>query len=204
MYEAPPGYACRPAIDPMKRMCPSSRMCGSTSRVMRRTPSTFVWTTRASSSAVDSVNGARPSARPALLKRMSTPPSSATAASTNAADAGLVGDVDLERDVGLDPLDPPRTPRHAHARLAQLAHGRGADPGGGAGDDRGLAVQVHVHARKGRGFSLNADRRSSGLGGEAEASHTELDAVDRDRRRRAVAAVAVDERDPVDDVLAAR
>ena len=62
--------------------------------------------------------------------------------------AGLVGDVDLERDVGLDPLHPPRAAGDANARLAQLAHRRGADPGGGAGDDRRLAAQVHVHRER--------------------------------------------------------
>ena len=67
---------------------------------------------------------------------------------------GLVGDVDLERDVGLDPLDPSRAAGDADPGLAQLAHRRSADPGGGAGDDRRLAVQVHVHGPKGRGFSL--------------------------------------------------
>jgi len=67
---------------------------------------------------------------------------------------GLVGHVELERDVGLDPPDPARPAGDPYARLAQLAHRRGADPGGGAGDDRGLAGQVHVHSRKGRGFSL--------------------------------------------------
>ena len=84
MYEAPFGYAWRPAIDPMKTMWPPSRTCGSASLVIRSTPSTFVCSTVASSSAVDSVNGARPRASPALLKRMSIPPTASTAASTNA------------------------------------------------------------------------------------------------------------------------
>ena len=49
--------------------------------------------------------GTRPSASPALLKRMSIPPSSATAASTNAALERLVGHVERERDVRVDALD---------------------------------------------------------------------------------------------------
>ena len=65
-------------------MWPSSRTCGRHRRVIRITPSTFVWTTASSSSGRDSENGARPSASPALLKRMSIPPSASTAASTKA------------------------------------------------------------------------------------------------------------------------
>ncbi len=51
---------------------------------MRRTPSTFVCRTRVSSSSFESVNGYRPRASPALLKRMSTPPRPLTQASTKA------------------------------------------------------------------------------------------------------------------------
>src|SRR5437588_10655275 len=57
-------------------------MCGRKRRVMRTSPFTFVSKTLRSSSSLDSSNGARPSARPALLIRMSTPPSSPTAAAT--------------------------------------------------------------------------------------------------------------------------
>src|SRR5690348_1932213 len=57
-------------------------MCGRQRRVMRTSPFTFVSKTVRSSSSLDSSNGARPSARPALLIRMSTPPSSPTAAAT--------------------------------------------------------------------------------------------------------------------------
>ena len=71
--------------------------------------------------------------------------------------AGLVGDVDLERDVGLDALDPARATGDANSGLAQLSHRRSTDPGGRAGDDRRLAAQVHVHAPKGRGFSLHPE-----------------------------------------------
>ena len=51
---------------------------------MRIRPSTFVSITSRSSSSLDSQTGSRPSARPALLTRMSRPPSSASARSTNA------------------------------------------------------------------------------------------------------------------------
>ena len=57
---------------------------------------------------------------------------------------GLVRDVERQRDVGLDPLDPPRAADDAHARVAQLPHGRGADPRRRAGDDRRLAGQIHA------------------------------------------------------------
>ena len=53
----------------------------------------------------------------------------------------LVGDVERQGDVGVDPLDPPGTADDAHARLAELAHRRGADPRRGARDDRGLALE---------------------------------------------------------------
>ena len=56
----------------------------------------------------------------------------------------LVRDVERQGDVGLDPLDPPRAADDADARVAQLPHGRGADPRRRAGDDGGLAVQIHA------------------------------------------------------------
>ena len=52
--------------------------CGTHSRVIRISPSTFVTITSRSSSSCDSHTGSRPRARPALLTRMSRPPSSAT------------------------------------------------------------------------------------------------------------------------------
>src|SRR5581483_7756809 len=88
---AAPSYACRPAIEPRLTMWPPSRMCGRQSRVMRTSPFTFVSKTVRSSSSLESSKGARPSARPALLTRMSMPPSCSTAASTNA--AALAGSV---------------------------------------------------------------------------------------------------------------
>ena len=111
---------------------------------MRRTPSTFVWSTRSSSSAVDSVNGARPSARPGVVEEDVDAAELGDRRLDERRRARLVGDVELERDVGLDPLHPPRAAGDAHAGLAQLAHGRGADAGRGARDDRGLAGQVHA------------------------------------------------------------
>ena len=56
----------------------------------------------------------------------------------------LVGDVERQGDVGVDALDPPGTAHDPHARLAQLPHGRGADPRGGAGDDCCLAREAHA------------------------------------------------------------
>jgi hypothetical protein len=42
---------------------------------------------------------------------------------------GLVGDVERQHDVGLDPLHPPRPGRNTSTRLAQLADGCRADAG---------------------------------------------------------------------------
>src|SRR3954468_201532 len=68
---------------PMFTMCPPCSRCGSARRVMRTSPLMFVSMIVCSSSSVDSANGSRPRARPALLTRMSTPPSSSSARSTN-------------------------------------------------------------------------------------------------------------------------
>ena len=92
-----------------------------------------------SSSSVDSTNGSRPSARPALLTRMSRPPSSSSARSTNARAAPGVGDVELERDVGSIASTRRAPPATRDARLAQRARGRLADAARRAGDDRRLA-----------------------------------------------------------------
>src|SRR6185436_17598083 len=75
--------AWRPAIEPLLTMCPPSRMCGRQRRVIRIRPLTFVSSCVSSSASVDSQNGSRPRPRPALLTRMSSPPSSPIAASTN-------------------------------------------------------------------------------------------------------------------------
>src|SRR4051794_13151510 len=66
----------------MLTMWPQSPKCGRQSRVMRRSPVTLTPKTVASSSSLDSSNGARPSASPALLTRMSRPPRRSTASAT--------------------------------------------------------------------------------------------------------------------------
>jgi hypothetical protein len=55
----------------------------------------------------------------------------------------LVGHVERERDVGIDPLDPPGTAYDTNARLAQLAHGCRAEAAGRARDDGCLAGELH-------------------------------------------------------------
>src|SRR5579859_1513787 len=72
-------------MEPRLTMWPPSRMCGRQSRVMRTRPFTFVPKTVSSSSSLDWSNGARPSASPALLIRMSSPPSCSTAEATKRA-----------------------------------------------------------------------------------------------------------------------
>src|SRR6266542_627203 len=57
-------------------------MCGRHRRVIRTSPFTFVSKTVCSSSSFDSSNGYLPSASPALLTRMSRPPSRSTADAT--------------------------------------------------------------------------------------------------------------------------
>ena len=54
-----------------------------------------------------------------------------------------VGDVEREREVRVDPLHAARASDHARSRLAELAHGRSADPARRARDDRRLALEVH-------------------------------------------------------------
>src|SRR5215218_1108985 len=61
-------------------------MCGRQSRVIRIRPSTFVSIIVRSSSSSTCSTGSRPSARPALLTRMSTPPSPSTARRTNSSE----------------------------------------------------------------------------------------------------------------------
>ena len=55
--------------------------------------------------------------------------------------AGRVGDVELERDVGVHPFDAPRAARDARPLRPERPHDRGADPARGAGDDRRLALE---------------------------------------------------------------
>ena len=56
-------------------------------------------------------------------------------ASTNAAQLSGSVTSSVERDVGVDPLDPPRAADDAHARGPQLPHGRRADAARRARDD---------------------------------------------------------------------
>ena len=75
---------------------------------MRSRPFTFVSSTVCSSSSVDSVNGSRPSERPAALIRMSIPPSASFAASTKLSQ--LAGSVTSRRSAttaspSREPLD---------------------------------------------------------------------------------------------------
>ena len=174
----------------MKRMWPPSRMCGRQSRVIRIAPSTFVCRTVASSSGVRLRERVAPEREPGVVEedvdRRRAP---ARRASTNAAAALLVGDVERKRDVGVDPLDAPRTADDAHARLAQLAHRRSAEAARRARDDRGLTLEIH-------GRSLVTEPRVQAT--ELQTSRArlaELDRLDEDRLERPVAAVALDERD---------
>ena len=113
------------------------------------------------------------------------PPSSAAARCDERGAALLVGDVERERDVGVDPLDAACAADDAHAGLAELAHGRGADAARRARDDRGLALELHAGAGGAvRRLTEIVERR-----------------LDDDRLERPVAAVALDERDRVGDVL---
>ena len=86
---------------------------------MRTSPLMFVSMIVCSSSSVDSTNGSRPSARPALLTRMSTPPSSLERTFDERRATRAIGDVELERDVGVDRVDAARAACDANACLAQ-------------------------------------------------------------------------------------
>src|SRR5262249_31051470 len=52
-----------------------------------------------------------------------------------------IGDVELERDLRLEPLDAARAADDLHARLGEHARGRGADAARRAGDDRGRSLE---------------------------------------------------------------
>ena len=90
---------------------------------MRTSPFTFVSKTVRSSSSVDSVNGSRPSARPAAFTSMSAGP----AASTKRSQLAGIGDVELERDLRLEPLDAAGAADDPRA-LASAEHARVAAP----------------------------------------------------------------------------
>jgi hypothetical protein len=59
--------------------------------------------------------------------------------------ARRVAHVELELDVGLEPVDAPRAAGDAHARLGESVRGGAPDAGGGACDDRRLARDVVGH-----------------------------------------------------------
>ena len=52
-----------------------------------------------------------------------------------------IDDVELERDIGVDPIGPAGAARDAHPLAAERGERGRADPARGAGDDRGLAVE---------------------------------------------------------------
>ena len=52
-----------------------------------------------------------------------------------------IGHVELEADVGLEPVAAPRPAGHARALACERAGGRSADSRRGAGDDRGLSLE---------------------------------------------------------------
>ena len=200
-------------------MCPRRGMCGrraaSSAARRRRSCGRRV----ASSASVDSSNGTRPSARPALLKRMSTPPSAATAASTNALAArassvtssgsATSASIALARARGAAPAT--RTPR-----LAQLRARVAAPMPDEAPDDDRRSCRVRSDAppdastRSRRAATGATVRGSPGH----RPSHDPADGCSRPPTSeistrsivtgvvRLVAAVAIDVRDPVDDVHA--
>ena len=71
-----------------------------------------------------------------------------TRSSREALAARRIGDVELDGDVRLEPLDSPRTADDAGALGREQARRRGADSARGARDDRGLAVEP-AHAATG-------------------------------------------------------
>ena len=123
-------------------MWPQSPKCGRQSRVIRTSPATF-----------DAEDGrlvllARLVERRAAEREAGVVDEDVEAAELldrlrdEALAARGVGDVELERDLRLEPLDPPRAARDAHARGCERGRRRPADAGRRAGDDRALAGQV--------------------------------------------------------------
>src|SRR5919198_2064992 len=70
-------------------MWPPSRRCGRQRRVIRISPLTFVSSTVRSSSSLLASNGSRPSANPAALTRMSSPPSATLATKSSQLSASV-------------------------------------------------------------------------------------------------------------------
>ena len=123
-------------------MWPPSRMCGRQRRVIRISPWTFVSSIHSSSSSLDSQNGSRPSAPPALLTRTSSPPSAVDRRGDEALAALGVGDVELRATTSPSSRSTRRAPTATRIpAVTERPRGRGADPAGGAGDDRRLAVE---------------------------------------------------------------
>jgi len=127
---------------------------------MRTRPVTLAPNTVASSSSVDSSNGARPSARPALLTRIVEAAEPLDGLRDEAPATRRVGHVERERDLRLEPFDAARTARDAHARGRELGRRRAADAGRRAGHDRPLAGQLwRWHDRE--AYARNRDRASA-------------------------------------------
>ena len=144
---------------------------------MRIRPSTFVSITWRSSSSLDSQTGSRPSARPALLKRMSRPPSSASARSTNARE--LSGSVTSRRAVTA------RADEDAGTGLFERPRGRRADPARGARDDRALACQGGHRREVNAHPTTRSARGRLGLGDAASGGERPAQYQADDRRRGA-------------------
>src|SRR5262245_11911044 len=160
-------------------MWPPSRMCGRHRRVTRSRPLTFVSSTVRSSSSVLLSNGSRPSARPAPLSRMSTAPSSATAASTNRRQlSGSVTSTSSATSASIRSVRrAPPTTRTPSARSCSI-----------------VAAPIPLDA------PVTTAVLPSRLPTAAGLALAELDAVDRDVLVRLVAPVARDLRDRVDHV----
>ena len=54
-----------------------------------------------------------------------------------------VGDIELERDLGAEPVHPPRSACDAHAGICQRRRDRRADAAGRTGDDRRFSLEPH-------------------------------------------------------------
>ncbi len=124
-------------------MWPPSRMCGRQRRVIRISPATFVAITVASSSSVDSSTGYAAERQAGVVEEDVEPAELVHRRRDEALAALHVGDVELERDVRIDPLDAPRSARDADPLGAKVSHDGRADPARGTRDDRGLAFETH-------------------------------------------------------------
>ncbi len=132
-----------PATDPMLTTWPPSRRCGRQRRVIRIRPWTFVSSTTSSSASVESSNGIAPEGEAGVVDEDVEASERVDGSSDEALAALGVGDVELERDVRLQPVDAPRAARDPDALGTQRPRDRRADPARSAGDDRGLAFELH-------------------------------------------------------------